>query len=141
MFCSRRLRFFKKTVKGLIRADHAHIGARPFLNSHQSALQIFDLGRQRTVALGQFGVFLGLRLNADAQGMGLAHTVFVNPEQVMEKHQRGDQRRSQKLQFQSLLGGMDHGARGGETNQRLPVVPSRIGRDDGKARLRLKRRA
>ena len=104
---------FKQAVENFIRADHAHIGARPLLNRHQSALQVLDFGRQRAVFLSLVGVFLGLRPNADAQGLRLAHAVFVKPEQIMQKDQYGDQHYRQQLQFQAVLGGIDHGARGG----------------------------
>ena len=108
-----RCGLFEQAVKGFIRANHAHVGARPFLNRHQAALQILDFSRQGVVTLGQFRVFLGLRANTDAQGVSLTHAIFVKPEQIMQKHQHGNQRYRQQLQFKSLLGGMDHGARGG----------------------------
>ena len=108
-----RYRFFEQTVEGFVRADHAHVGARPFLDGHQSPFQIFNFGRQRVIFLSPFRIVLSLRLNADTQGVRLTHAIFVKPEQIMQEHQRSDQRDRQQLQFQAMLGGMNHEACGG----------------------------
>ena len=65
------------------------------------------------IFLSPFRIVLSLRLNADTQGVRLAHAIFVKPEQIMQEHQRSDQRDRQQLQFQAMLGGMNHEACGG----------------------------
>ena len=76
---SRFRRLFEQAIERFVLADHAHVGACPFLDGHQATLQILDFGRQRAVALGQRRIVLLLCLDDDLHGMGLPDAAFGDP--------------------------------------------------------------